>query len=1020
MTSRLLHLTFGGGSYDAQREAMRRRRRGTSYDVGGGGKVVVGSIPLIRRGSDGDEQAVRIDNDTARPVDVALRRGEQAAENFVLPGSHADIWVPAVESATTYELVIDGSSYGGIDVEPQRRWTVHVVHHSHLDIGYTDPQGVVLRHHLDYLDDTLTLATATDRRTDDAQFRWTVESSFAAERWLSLRPREQVDEFVRRVRERRIEVTALPFQLHTEACSTDELWRQARSALRLGERLGVPIDSAMHTDVPGAVAGLVDALSEAGVRYLSAAHNWAGRSVPYLHDGELLERPFWWLAPSGKRVLTWFTDSAHGMAYMEGNLVGLADDVETCTRLLPSYLDCLAVRDAPFGPEAFGWNGHPDDAADTRPAYGYDVLHLRVQGARADNAGPSASVSDLVTAWNEQYVSPRLRCSTNRDFFVDIEAKYGDELAEHSGDWGDWWADGLGSGARELGWARRAQSALRTAETLHAWADARTGVDESPVASIDDAYTKLALFDEHTWGAANPWEDAEEGFSSGGRQWTWKAALAQDGHDAAMDLLQSGTHRMAASLGTSSDGRDIAVVNTSSVECTDLATVFVPMAVVPFSEEVLVVDCRTGEKVATECTRRDPVATPTRPGGRELRFLARDVPAMGVAAFRLEPGVPVEPTALTVDNGTVTLTGEHFTVTVDMATGTLSSVRHNGSGRDLVAQDSVARMNDYVHELYATAPHINHMSGHLAAKDVELLARRAVGGAAVVVEAVRTATVDRVVLDRRAPGATSLLTTVEVPHGVDRVLITNTLTRDGTDAKEGVYFAFPVDARGPASWELTGAVGGDAVPHVPGGAHHLLCLRHWLAFETPGLTIAWATAEAPLVQRGALHVPYAPFPRSVDPSPPEPGLVFSWAMNNIWDTNFPGRQGGEVTFRYALSASTDAPASVVGATAAAAFTDPLTTLLGASAGDSAASVVSCSDAEVQVMSLGRAVGSPGLVVRLRSFARETRAVELRLAAPATEVRVGNGHELHQQPVPVIDGIVEVTVPAMGLATVVVN
>lgn len=47
-------------------------------------------------------------------------------------------------------------------MRPQRHWTVHLVHHTHLDIGYTDPQGTVLAQHLSYLDSCLDLVSATD------------------------------------------------------------------------------------------------------------------------------------------------------------------------------------------------------------------------------------------------------------------------------------------------------------------------------------------------------------------------------------------------------------------------------------------------------------------------------------------------------------------------------------------------------------------------------------------------------------------------------------------------------------------------------------------------------------------------------------------------------------------------------------------------------------------------------------------------------------------------------------------
>ena len=199
-----------------------------------------------------------------------------------------------------------------VPVAPQRKWTVDLIHHSHLDIGYTDPQAVVLDHQLAYLDAALDLVDATDDWPEDARFCWNVEATWPLRHWLARRPRRDRERLFDRVREGRIEVFALPFTMHTEALSMDELARQLDFAVELRERHGIEVVSAMQTDVPGATLGLATLLTDAGVENLSVAHNFAGRSVPYLHDGQELRRPFWWEAPSGKRVLVWYTDTTMG------------------------------------------------------------------------------------------------------------------------------------------------------------------------------------------------------------------------------------------------------------------------------------------------------------------------------------------------------------------------------------------------------------------------------------------------------------------------------------------------------------------------------------------------------------------------------------------------------------------------------------------------------------------------------------------------------------------------------------
>ena len=111
----------------------------------------------------------------------------------------------------------------------------------------------------------------------------------------------------------------------------------------------------MQTDVPGATIGLLTSLVDADIRYLSVAHNYAGRSAPHLVGGQDLTRPFYWRAPNGKRLLVWYTDSPHGSAYMEGNLVGLAEDYQA------TLAGIAGLPDSPRGaslPVPGAWGEH--------------------------------------------------------------------------------------------------------------------------------------------------------------------------------------------------------------------------------------------------------------------------------------------------------------------------------------------------------------------------------------------------------------------------------------------------------------------------------------------------------------------------------------------------------------------------------------------------------------------------------------------------------------------------------------
>jgi glycosyl hydrolase family 38 len=997
LTTRLLRASLGSPTYEEMRATLRATYTAPAL-TGRGVTVHAQPLPLFRDEPGGGlGQAVRVAV-TGSTAPLVVRLGDRTA--LVSEGVPVDVWVPEVPAPQSVPLEVADLGTAQVTVTPQRKWTVYVVHHSHLDIGYTDRQGVVLRNHLEYLDSALELAAATDDWPDDAKFRWTVESALPVRRWLAARAEPVVARFTGLARAGRIEVTALPFQLHTEACSVEELHRLLRFTDNLREEYRIPVTSAMHTDVPGAVVGLVDALAAAGVRYLSAAHNWAGRSVPFLHDGQRLGRPFWWRSPAGNRLLVWFTDTPHGMAYMEGNVVGLAESLAATEDLLPGYLDALASRPVPYRHEAFGWSGLTGVEL-TRPPYPHDLLHLRVQGGNADNAGPSLVPPAVIREWNARYAWPKLRMATNTDFFQAAESSVGERLDEHSGDWTDWWADGLGSGARPLGYARRAQHAVRHAETLHTLAGA------GAPAGVDAVYDKLGLFDEHTWGAANPWHDHEDGFDSGGLQWARKCELAYTAADDAEDLRHAGARRLGALYAPASGAlTSYLVVNPGAATRTDTVTAFLPSSTVPLEAGITVLDARTGLAVPHHEEPVRPQQWPSRPAGRRLVLTVHDVPACGAVRLDVVAGDGPAPAA---DLGlTGTVENEFYRVEYDLRAGAISSIFDKRAGRELVNQSAYAGMNQYVYDRYSTIGEANHLSGHIEAggtHQLALLAGRSLGRRPSLLRAGRTAAGEELTVALDGEGVDWLQTTVTLPAGVPRVDITNRLYKRRSATKESVFFAFPFAAGPPAGWELTGGVGGPDQPTVPGAARHLQPIRHWVSFGQGDLTAGWATLEAPLVMFGDLYLPYSPFPPSVRPEPAEPGTVYSWAMNNIWDTNFPGQQHGETSFRYAVTSGT-------GQEAAAGLVDPFLAvpLSGPARAPDAHVFAEVSDPRVRVSSLAASRRGHDLVAYLHSGAPSTVETMIRLPYPVRGAYLGTSLERDLQPVPVRDGAAVLTLP----------
>jgi hypothetical protein len=1017
--------------FDLARAELQRGATGSDL-TWGDLSIRVGDLPLYRRSADGGlHQSLRVTIESPREagsITVAVAEAGRVADEAtceVTPGGHRLLlFVPEGETSRTVELSF--SAEGGqrlsttVEVHPQRKWSIFLIHHSHLDIGYTDPQSAVLRHHLAYLDSVLDLAATTDEWPDQARFRWNVEATWPLRHWLSSRPPAAVDSFMDRVRAGDVEIAALPYSMHTEAYSIDELARQLWFADELRERYGVQIDTAMQTDVPGATAGLLQLLADADVRFLSVAHNYAGRSVPHLVGGQRLTRPFYWTGDGRYRVCVWITDTPHGLAYMEGNMLGLADDYETAVELLPEYLASLAQRPYPYSEPVFGWAGPPEDAETKRP-YPHDILHLRVQGAFADNAPPSLVPSEIVRRWSSDWAYPQLRVATNREFFAMIEGRLAGSLDEFRGDWTDWWADGIGSDARALGFNRRAQAGIRSAQTLHTMADSLAPEGSSGHKwweRVDAAYEDMGLFDEHTWGAANPWKDRLDRMDSGSLQQHRKAAFAYAAWDRVEELTEAGLQRLVPLWGMSDpDLGAVVVVNPASHARSDVATVFLPESRFGAEVAVDVVDAATGEVMAGVVEEQDHAAH--RPRGCHLSFVARDVPPLGYALFRLRPGGPVPSAARPAPDAT-SIDNEHYRLELDPSDGCVAHLFDKGSSLDLVRPGAPFGFNSYIYDRYGTAPHFNHLSSRIRAADLSLLGSRSVGGPAVVVTHSSTPVWDRLTVSLNGEGVHWIETVLTLLHGVKRLDVTNRLHKIGTASKESAFFAFPFNIRQPeVTYEITGGTARSSGPFVPGSARHMRAIGHWVAFKSEGTSVAWATREAPLVQLGNLFLPYAPFPPTLERD--DEATVYSWIVNNIWDTNFPSSQQGEMEFRYAVASDAAGDAAQLSRETAASLTAPLLPVLAGPLDSSPlparASFCRVNRPDVEIVALSRSRRGHDLVVWLH--AHVTNPTNVALSFPLLPVaRAWKGTHLERRlnEVAVRDGEVQFGVRPQELST----
>ncbi len=120
-----------------------------------------------------------------------------------------------------------------------------------------------------------------------------------------------------------------------------------------------------------------------------------------------------------------------------------------------------------------------------------------------------------------------------------------------------------------------------------------------------------------------------------------------------------------------------------------------------------------------------------------------------------------------------------------------------------------------------------------------------------------------------------------------------------TTAKEAVYFAFPVAAANP-SFAYAPQLGWLDPAHdlMKGASLEWFNIQHWMAVSDANISVGVVPLDAPLANFGDIN--RGKWPEQFQPAS---ATLFSYAMNNYWDTNYRAGQSGDFTFRYSVTSA---------------------------------------------------------------------------------------------------------------------
>ncbi len=928
-------------------------------------KVACSTLPILRRGESGLRHPLymTIDYPYAETLQAVARLDGQEPRPFELHNGAQELQfeIPASdqvrELAIGIEVADKSIASPKVSIKPVKKLTIYVLPHSHTDIGYTAIQTDIEEKQINNLLQGLADARRTADYPPGARFVWNVEVTWAAELFLQRLPVKYRDEFLDAIRRGQISLNGMYLNELTGLCRPEELLRLFRYSTQLAEQTGVPVDSAMISDVPGYTWGTVTAMQHAGVKYFSVAPNYFDRIGDILVQWE--NKPFWWIGPDGtSRVLVWIPFRGYATSHIY-------------RKMSPEF-----VTDLCRGLES--------------RSYPYEIAYLRWAGL-GDNAVPDASICDFVKDWNAEHESPQFVISSTSEAFRAFEQRHGDQLPQVRGDWTPYWEDGAGSSAAETAMNRTSSERLAQAETLWALLDPPS----YPAARFAAAWNAVLLYSEHTWGAHCSISRPTVPFTMD--QWVIKQSYATNANLLTRQLLSEAAQRGSGfepmPVGSSHvDGNAttrVDIYNTTAWPRTGV--VLLPREL---SDAGNFVQDEQGEAVPAQRLVSD-----------ELAVLVQDIPPLSGRRYVVTSQGPA-----TVDDTVKveldSLGNDLVQVRIDPKTGSITELRKAGLDVNLVDASSGHAINDYLYLLGDDVTKLQRSGPPtITIRDRGPL----VGSLLIESDAPGCHKLSREI--RVVVGSDH----VELLNTVDKKRLENA-NYYSNEGKESINFAFPFHVpNGEIRLDVPWGVVRPELDQIPSACKNWLTVGRWAEVANQDYGVTWVTLDAPLVQVGGITANLlnsqtnpAVWRKKIEPTQ----QLYTWAMNNHWGTNYRAFQEGPVMFRFVVRPHVGAGSPAEATRFATNFSQPLLAVPGRGAVPDGTPLLTVEPSEVVVSSVKPSDDGKALIVRL--FAADAQEQVARISWPRhapTRVWLSDTSELPKQPV-----TGDVTVPAWGVVT----
>ena len=726
-------------------------------------------------------------------------------------------------------------------IDPEKQWTLFLVPHIHLDVGYSDYQAKVATIQSRVIDE------AMDMTAQHPDFRFSLDGEWDLAEFMKARTPIEQQRVIAAIQKQQLFVPAQYANLLTGFPTAETLIRSLYASANFSRQHCTPFNYANITDVPSYSWSYASILASAGIHtLLSASNNYR---APVLLQGHLNESsPMWWEGPDGQKVLFWYSRHYEQMEM----LFGLPPLLSAGHDTLPLFLQMYSHA-----------NYHANAA----------ILY----GTQEENTDLFPQQAELVGQWNRVYAYPKLQYSGFFDALNNIAQQFGDAIPTIRGDGGPYWEDGIASDAFYAAMERQNESRGLSAEklaTVASLVNPRLAADK---ADLDAMWNNMVLMDEHTWDSYN--SISEPLGMEAVRQLAVKDAYAAKAQELADFVARSSMASLADSI--SAGRKSVIVFNT--LNWTRSAPVEL--------------DLDTDDEIADVTTEHAVPVEIIRDGKdvRHVSFMARDVPAFGYKVFQSRPAT--KPIVAAENGAAAEIESPYYRVQLDPATGAVRGIYDKQLERELVNQQSPYRFGQY---LYVTGGdqgpnRVLQYSRVYPQPQLQIHPAKGVHPAAVT----RTPEGWVARMQSAATNTPKVVSEVRLFDHEKKIEFVEDVEKEEVDAKEAVYFAFPFAMDRPQfRYEIQTGVVDPANNMYPGAGHEWFSVQHWVSVQQEDVSATVMPLDVPLVTLGDIN-------RGAWPTEfgPRPANIFSYVMNNYWDTNYRAGQGGTFRFRYVVTSA---------------------------------------------------------------------------------------------------------------------